>query len=362
MDIEFHYYMTYSIATRAGFSPLEARILAYSSQYVDNNSTVFKIDEGKNSEYFNHITQTFNILKSKNELLKIYPVFHFIPGDPFAVSARRKDGQRHFLNTTPNSISANRIIDDALASKNLYRIGIASHGYVDTWAHQNFVGYYDEFNAVKGMLRSALPHVGHADVKRYPDWPALIWHDYRLISPHDKVNNKLRFLDAAKHLFYKYCFYLEGVDPRDRREKDALELVRDLDRAIGDYDPKNRHRRDRIQRYLALSEQKIYGKEQIPLYNKYLWLERAVTRSENEFGDRNKGHRKKGLFFSLTTFKAPYFWRENYQQSHWYQFQEAAKNQQKAAWNILYETKFRYLDIPQYYSSHSSKHNDYAKI
>ncbi|MGK7924312.1 MAG: DUF6765 family protein [Spirulina sp.] len=357
MDVEFHYYMTYLVATRSGFSPTEARILAYSSQYVDNNSKVFKIDARKRSEYSNQITQTFNILKSKKELLKIYPVFHFIPGDPFAVSAQRKDGQRHFLNTTPNSDNANRIINDALVSKNLYRIGIASHSYVDTWAHQNFVGYYDEFNAVKGVFKSALPHVGHADVKRYPDWPALIWKDDRLVSPHEKVNNKSRFLDAAQHLFYKYCFYLEGFESCDRREKDALELIRDLDRAIGEYDPKNRHKRDRIQRYLALSEQKNYGGERIPLYNKRLWFDRAVSRRENEGGDR-----KKGLFSNLTTFKSPYFWRENYRDSHWYQFQEAAKKQQKSAGNILYETKFRYLETSPDYCHDCSMQKDYAKI
>ena len=353
MDVEFHYYITYLVAARSGFPPTDAKILAYSSQYVDNNSQVFKINAGKRSEYTNQITQTFNILKSKNELLKIYPVFHFIPGDPFALSAQRKDGRRHFLNTTPNSDNGNRIIDDALVSKNLYRIGIASHSYVDTWAHQNFVGYYDEFNAVKGVFPSALPHVGHADVKRYPDWPALIWYDRRLASPYDRVDNKIRFLDAAKHLFYKYCFYLEGFHYGDRGEKDARALIEDLDRAIGQPDPKNRRKHDRLQNYIALSEQKNYGGERIPTYNKRLWFDDAVRRSENEGGDR-----KKGLFSSLTPFKESYFWRKNYQYSHWYQFQEAAKQQQKAAWDILYETKFRYLDSCHYFSPQ----NDYAKI
>ncbi|MEM9540136.1 MAG: DUF6765 family protein [Cyanobacteria bacterium P01_E01_bin.42] len=354
MDVEFHYYMTYLVAARSGFSPKDARVIAYSSQYVDNNSKIFKIDVGKRNEYCNQITQTFNILKSRNELLKIYPVFHFIPGDPFASSAQRKDGLRHFLNTTPNSDNANRIIDDAAIGKNLYRIGIASHSYVDTWAHQNFVGYYDEFNAVKGVFRSALPHVGHADVKRYPDWPAFIWQDDRLVSPYDRVDNKARFLEAAQHLFYKYCSYLDGCD---RRENDALELIHDLDRAIGEYDPKNRRKRDRIQRYIALSEAKKYGGETLPTYNKRLWLERAVSRRENSFSDR-----KKGIFSNLTPFKDPYFWRENYQNSHWYRFQEAAKQQQRSAWNILYESKFRYLEKPQDCHTHSSPQNDYAKI
>ena len=34
MDIEFHYYMTYLIATRAGFRPAEAAVLAQAAQEI----------------------------------------------------------------------------------------------------------------------------------------------------------------------------------------------------------------------------------------------------------------------------------------------------------------------------------------
>ena len=39
MNTEFHYYITYLIAAKAGFPAEEARLLAYASQYVDNNDT-----------------------------------------------------------------------------------------------------------------------------------------------------------------------------------------------------------------------------------------------------------------------------------------------------------------------------------
>ena len=174
MDIEFHYYMTYLTAARAGFAPPDAEIIAYSSQYVDENIHVLHIDRGKPTAYHNYITQTLNILKPKHELMRIYPIFHFIPGDPSAPTAQRKDGRQHPLNTTPNSENANLIFDDALQSRNLYRIGIAAHSYMDTWAHQNFVGYYDSFNAMQGILNKTLPNIGHADAKHNPDWPALV--------------------------------------------------------------------------------------------------------------------------------------------------------------------------------------------
>ena len=37
MDIEFHYWITGIIAFEAGFTEEEAKTIAYSSQYVDEN-------------------------------------------------------------------------------------------------------------------------------------------------------------------------------------------------------------------------------------------------------------------------------------------------------------------------------------
>ena len=162
MDIEFHYYMTYLVATKAGIDQNSARVLAHSSQFIDDNDIVFEVDKGKASACRNYISQTMNILKPKHSLLRIYPIFHFIPGDPWSNTAWRKDGKMHWLCTTPNSSNANSIMDAAIRSRDLYRIGIAAHGYVDTWAHQNFVGYYDDFNAMNIGLKQFMPNIGHA--------------------------------------------------------------------------------------------------------------------------------------------------------------------------------------------------------
>ena len=74
-----------------------------------------------------------------------------------ARTAWRKDGQMHWLNTTPDSTNARLIMKTALETDNLYRIGIGLHGYADTWAHQNFTGYYNEFNAMTKPLSEAVP-------------------------------------------------------------------------------------------------------------------------------------------------------------------------------------------------------------
>lgn len=339
MDIEFHYYMTYLTATHAGFSPGDAEIIAYSSQYVDENHRVFQIDRDKPTAFSNYITQTLNILKPKHELMRIYPIFHFIPGDPMAASAQRKDGKFHQLNTTPNSQNANLIFDAALASGDLYRIGIATHGYVDTWAHQNFVGYYDEFNAMQGVLNKALPNIGHADAKHKPDPPALVWTDCRLIEKNARISNKLRTLDAAEHLFRKLRRYLAPNLIEKQLNQETQQLKRTLDQVIGQEDPKNMFFADRLQRYLALSEQPDYGDRTIPLFDSDLWFNQAVTHKVKGFSDRTK------ILSKLDPFIDEYLWKENYKTSHWYQFQKAVKAQQQSAWTILKDKVFSHLEL-----------------
>ena len=213
MDIEFHYYMTYLTSAYAGLEPKDALTLAYASQYVDDNDIVCEVDKGKGSSYRNYISQTMNILKPKDTLFRIYPLFHFVPGDPMSKTAWRKDGKMHWLNTTPNSKNANQIMDAALETDDLYRIGIAVHTYVDTWAHQNFIGYYDDFNSMKTMLGSVAPNIGHADAGHNPDEPALVWRDPRLLD--ERVDNRDRFLEAAKCLYEKLAGHIDGVVPRE---------------------------------------------------------------------------------------------------------------------------------------------------
>ena len=131
MELEFHYYITGMIAHRAGFTEEEASIISYSSQFVDDNDVILNVKNRKNNEvYSNYISQTMDITKPKMELMRIYPVFHYVPGNPNDASARRKDGKMHILNTTPdNDISRNMLSSAFKSSQDvrLYRIGIATH-------------------------------------------------------------------------------------------------------------------------------------------------------------------------------------------------------------------------------------------
>ena len=337
MDIEFHYYMTYLTATRAGLIPTNAETLAYSSQYVDENNRSLQINRGQPNEYKNYITQTMNILKPTDVLMRIYPIFHFIPGDPLSPTAQRKDGKLHQLNTTPNSENANLIFDAAIRSGDFYRMGIAAHSYVDTWAHQNFVGYYDAFNGMSGLLSRALPNIGHADAKHNPDWPALIWTDCRL--SHETVDNKQRFLEAARYLFQKLRCYVNPNCDQVQLAQDAESLITDLARAIGENDQTNQYKSTRIQRYRDLSQQACYGGKRLPVFDSTLWFRQAIEPQMNGFADTFSWLGK------LTPWRNRYSWKEGYQESHWYRFQAAAKVQQTSAWEILKDRSFRGLAL-----------------
>lgn len=340
MDIEFHYYITGIIARHAGFGEDDANIIAYSSQYVDDNDLIYEINKDKAQYYRNYISQTMNILKPKPKLFRIYPLFHFIPGEPIYKNALRKDGVLHWLNTTPNSANSNEVIDNALRSHNLYRIGTATHSYVDTWAHQNFIGYYNVFNSMSGVLEQISPDIGHADAGHNPDWPALVWKDKRLLNNNTRIDNKERFMDAAGNLFNKYRLYVDKTCSSKALNSDRGQLIKKLKSAIGEVDQSNSNSKARIERYKELSLENL-GYE-IPEYDDYKWFEEAVN--ENVRGLRDRSDVYLTRWDPLTDI---YTWRKprKYKETDWYRFQEAVKANQDMTWDILDKKVFAKLDL-----------------
>ncbi len=343
MDIEFHYYMTYLIAARSGFSPKEASIISYASQYVDDNDIIYRINKDTAEDFTNYISQTMNILKPKPKLLRIYPLFHFIPGDPTSDTAQRKDGKLHLLNTTPNSKNANDIIDAALETNDLYQIGIASHTYVDTWAHQNFIGYYDDFNGMKGPLNEIKPDIGHADAEHNPDWPALIWKDPRLISQHERINNTDRFMEAAKYLFLKFAEH-KGSIARADLEAVCDSLCNDLRENIGERDQSNKFKKSRVARYKERAASSDYGDTDLVEYDEDKWFDDAIKENVRGLRDRSQSF---GAFMRIDPWNDEYTWKdsENYEETHWHKFQKAVKNHQNTAWDILETSTFNKMEL-----------------
>jgi hypothetical protein len=305
MDTEFHYYMTGIIAKAAGFSDDEAKTIATASEYVDENDVCLKIeDKSGGVAYENYISQTMNILKPKRTLMRIYPVFHFVPGEPMDERASRHDGKMHLLNTTPDNEIANKMLDlsfKASEDTRLFRIGIATHAYADTWAHQNFVGWYDFFNDINLDVK---PDIGHANAEHHPDWPAHRWVDARLVN--DGIDNTDRFLDAAEKIYGKYQNYNKQMNRKANTGWKTLnsQLINAMGESFsGSY---NYGRDDRIDRYIDIKV-------------------RGLNDADN------------GLLSMFTMLRDKLYWKKGVdkEKTHWYRFQEAVKEHQGKAMEDL---------------------------
>ncbi len=384
MDSEFHYYLTYLIAARAGLPPPDALTVAWASQYTDDNTLICTVDKGLPTEYTNYISQTADILKPRRTLMRIYSLFHFIPGDPQAPTAWRKDGAMHWLNTTPDSENANLILDAALATGDRYRIGIACHAYADTWAHQNFVGYGHEFNACIGALFTAvMPNIGHADALCRPDEATRRWRDPRLI--HEPIDNGARFLAAAVALYGKLARFVAPDLPAEELNRRAASLRDDLTAAglrplklafgsdaeltegdagsklkartpdaapapalsgedAGDPDTSaaaRAHER-RLTRYQRLAVSPTYGGAAIPPYDPDRWMDEAINEQVRGLRDRSDF-----ILSCLDPWPDTYTWKDRaaYHRTPWHRFQEAVKAHQNVAWAILEHRNFLGLDL-----------------
>lgn len=310
MDIEFHYHVIGLLAVRAGYAPEEARLIAHASQQVDDNDTILDIRTKDGTRlYSNYISQTMNILQPKQTLMRIYPIFHFLPGDPQATSACRHDGKMHVLNTTPGSPLAHAVLQAAFEApepSRSYRIGIALHAFADTWAHQNFVGWYDGFN---GAALNPAPNIGHADYAHHPDWVGHRWRDLRLTT--SSVDNNQRFLAAAQCIFERLCAAL-GTDGTNLWP----ELAWDLRSAFGAASPgeRQRERTARLERYRDLCPW-------LPDYHPHAWRDEAIIVDIRGLPD--------DLWPSCPLLKDRCRWRnERPETTHWWRFQEAVKAHQ----------------------------------
>ncbi len=321
MNIEFHYYITKYLAIKAGFDKGESEIIAYSSQLVDDNSFQFSIETPEGTAYENYISQTKNITKPLKKLMRIYLLFHFLPGNPTSSKVRRLDGKMHLLMTSPASSYSQEIFFESTKNDNLFSLGIASHMLADTFSHQNFVGTFDEINALKGVWETLMPNIGHADAGYKPDIPNLIWFDPRLIEENQTINNKERVLFAAKKLYSNYLFLTSFPN-------NWSEVKQNISDIIGDSITETqlplakKQQNERIEKFKSLFNELETEAE----YDKYSWFSKAVKQKIKLFDDKK---------FKIDPVKDKFSFKENYEKSDWYNFQEAVKIYQKSTTSKL---------------------------
>lgn len=286
MQKDFHYYLIYALSKDAGYTEQESETIAYASQYVDDCNENQKIKE---FTFDNHvhvngqiyrgiITQTASLKTFTDELQSYVLIpFHFLPGDETNFT-KRKDKKVNRYSTIPadKSVIAKKILEDALESDDLYRIGVALHAIVDTWSHQNFSGMHDDWNSVYPWYSpySIAPNIGHAEVGQQPDTISDDWTDKRK-KKNRKINNQPRALEAVKFVFKTLLKHKEPQADIDERwldkELEYTGLIYGPSGKREDYDYDERIKA--IRKYINKPGLK---------YNRHSWLEKAVKYDENE--------------------------------------------------------------------------------
>ncbi len=321
MNSEFHYYVIHLLALRAGIPESEAHTIACASQFVDNNIIAYAADTG-HGLYTIRPTQNYGFW-DESFPREVYAPFHFFPGDMNYPGAERRDGKRNPRNCTPDSPQVKELLVRALKTRNPYRIGIALHTYADSWAHQNFSGYNEDWNRVDEGL--PIPAIGHAQVFTDPDGFGMVWEDTRLIPENRTIINLMRFITAAKKIYKYLCTYnrrgFEDVDDvieglkkiTGSGRKTAKERMLDfiIEGNMASYD-----RREWLSDALVLGtgepDEAAYSG-----YDKLLWLKDAL------------------LYRSSLMQKEPVRAKANFSERPLYLFCEAAEEHKKAAGEIL---------------------------
>lgn len=195
MQKEVHFYLTYALARKVGISDNEAKILSWADQYTDDLT-----------EADLHGIQTQSAIAGnwadRQVQFSVLVPFHFIPGN---------DPTYPWM-TTRNSPRARELVKLA-SKKNLFQLGIAFHGLQDTFSHEKFSGWCEDLNSCFPWyyIESALPNVGHAELRVIPDVVNYVWTD-----PRDgkKIDNKKRTMSAAKATYdFLAKFFNPNIDP-----------------------------------------------------------------------------------------------------------------------------------------------------
>jgi hypothetical protein len=211
MQKDFHYDIIFALAKEAGYSDADANIVAYASQYVDDNTdreyTVhdsydfyvgFPEEIGTSGNlYFPIITQAVDITSFKLSVQRyVYAPFHFIPGDNNVTIK----GKKNPLCTTRSCKNAEDLVLSAKKSGDIYRIGVALHTYADTFSHERFSAFHEDWNNVyKSPPGNLPPNIAHAEVFHKPDEISTDWVDERFGKK--KIINRDRALEAAGSIF-----------------------------------------------------------------------------------------------------------------------------------------------------------------
>ncbi len=274
VNIDFHHAVTYLVARIAGFDDPSARIISHSAQYVDDAT-----DEGlvmfDNGAMYRRLATAHRALDYKNfaSLANrlVWIPFHFLPGNAGLEADQDPEGKFiRKLVTKPDSPVARAVFREVILDQDrpyhLHRLGIVSHVYVDTWAHQGFAGVNHRVNMVRdvqkegrvderfqkkvmrffqGWVHQRVPPIGHGAALSYPDRPYLKWSYVNGLDETVIRDNPSDFVEAADALCRSYRRYL-AKDPGARVDGLTADMRGELLRRFSTFDEADervRHRK-----------------------------------------------------------------------------------------------------------------------
>ena len=148
MQIDMHYYATYAMARAAGIEPDDARIIATSAQFVDDNIAQSYVEFRDGSRIDQEATAHHPISLSNRDdrdQRRVWVPFHFIPGHV-------GDGYTERLKCRMDSPVVRELRDHHLTYADrgfaLHLLGITAHVYADTFSHYGFSGVSSRGNRV----------------------------------------------------------------------------------------------------------------------------------------------------------------------------------------------------------------------
>lgn len=147
MNIQSHYYAVLALCRILGYNKDASRIIAYSSEYVDE-ALVRRISSSRYDFKMTKLDTVGPIMTdrtySERDLVKTLVPFHFVP------ALKGKDLQEK-MRTFPNSPFLRIMQKQLFKQKNPYLLGIYLHVYADTWSHQGFSGIMSPVNIISDL-------------------------------------------------------------------------------------------------------------------------------------------------------------------------------------------------------------------
>ena len=226
MQIDMHYYGTYALARAAGLNQNAAKIIATSSQFVDDNIAQDHVSFKDGSRIYKEATAHHPVdieNRDDHDQRQVWVPFHFLPGNTGKTYTER-------LKCRIDSQVVQKMCDHHLEFSGrafgLHLLGIAAHVYADTFSHYGFSGvssrgnkvdntsflFHEEIddssesitmlspkvrryvtgkaarffikrgehggllnNIMSGLAEVASGALGHGSVATYPDRPYLVW-------------------------------------------------------------------------------------------------------------------------------------------------------------------------------------------